>query len=826
MQFSEQWLRSYVDPPYSSDELAERLTMAGLEVESNEPVAPSFSGVVVSEVTRVVQHPNAAKLTVCEVEVGAGEILSIVCGASNVAPGIKVPCALVGATLPGGAQISATALRGVQSQGMLCSARELGLSDEHAGLLILDADAPLGADLRSYLALDDRKLTIKLTPDRADCLSVVGVAREVAALAGAPLSPAATVAVPPSIADRLPVTVEAPDLCGRFSGRVIRGVDARAPTPAWIKQRLERSAQRPISALVDISNYVMLEFGRPTHVFDLDKVTGGLTVRWGRAGEHVGLLNGQTVEADSKVGVIADNAGAEALAGIMGGARTAVSLDTRNVYVEAAFWWPDSIRGRARRYGFSTDAAHRFERGVDFATNVDHIEYITRLIVDICGGRAGPVDDQVLSLPQRKPITMRIERCRRVLGFGIDAAAIAAAFRSIGFDFEQVSEQVSEQVGGQDSQQDGGSFRVTPPTFRFDLEIEEDLIGEAARLTGYENIPEHPPRAAATMRAGSEERHTVHDVRRTLSLAGYTELVNYSFVDAQSERDFAANEDPIAVLNPIASQMSVMRSTLLSGLVGALSHNLNRKVGRVRVFEIGRTYRRDPHRQDGPLQVAGVDQPNRVAGLAYGANDDEQWATPARDVDFFDVKGEIESLLPTARFVAEAHPALHPGRSAIIEIGGQRAGIIGQLHPRLLQRYELPRPPIVFELDLAPLLVRRLPRHRELSKFQPVQRDISVTVADELPAQACVDAIRALSGADGRLSALREFRLFDVYRLVPNSSKVAEASANVLLNNEKSLAFRMVLQDTERPVSDAEADTAVEVIVEVLKQRFGARLRQ
>ncbi len=675
MQFSEQWLRSYANPPISSDELAARLTMAGLEVESVDPVAPPFSGVVVGEVTRVVPHPNADKLTVCEVEVGAGEILSIVCGAPNVAQGIKVPCALVGAMLPGGAEIGATTLRGVQSQGMLCSARELGLAEDHSGLLILDADAPLGADLRDYLALDDRKLTIKLTPDRADCLSVVGIAREVAAFSSAPLTLPTIDPVTPTITDRLPVKVEASDLCGRFSGRVIRGVNAHAQTPAWIRQRLERSGQRPISALVDISNYVLLELGRPTHVFDLDKVEGGLTVRWGRAGERVELLNGQTVEVDSGVGVIADAAGVEALAGIMGGAKTAVSLDTRNVYVEAAFWWPDAIRGRSRRYNFSTDAAHRFERGVDYATNVDHIEYITRLIVDVCGGQPGPVDDQTLALPQRKPIVMRAERCRRLLGMAINSEAIANAFRRIGFDFRE----------------DGDTFVVRPPTFRFDLEIEEDLIGEVARLIGYENIPAHPPRTAATMRAEPEERRSAHDVRRVLSLAGYTELINYSFVDAQSELDFAGNADPIAVLNPIASQMSVMRSTLLGGLVQALAYNVNRKAPRVRVFEIGRVYRRDPPQPAGPLQVGGVDQPNRVAALAYGPNDDEQWAAPARDSDFFDVKGDIEALLPSARFVAGQHPALHPGRSALVEVDGRPIGIIGQLHPRLQQQYELPK---------------------------------------------------------------------------------------------------------------------------------------
>src|SRR5512139_790237 len=428
MQFSEQWLRRYANPAIGSEELAHRLTMSGLEVEESVPVAPPFTGIVVAHVVAVAKHPNADKLTVCEVDAGTGARLSIVCGAPNVAAGIRVPCALEGAVLPGNFRIKRTTMRGVESQGMLCSARELGLSEDHSGLLILDANAPVGQDIRAALDLDDRKLTIKLTPNRADCLSVVGIAREVAAITGAGLTLPSFAAVAALTDDQLPVRVEAPDLCGRFSGRVIRGVNAHAPTPDWMKQRLERSGQRPISGLVDISNYVMLELGRPSHVFDVDKVRGGLRVRWGRAGEAVELLNGQTVTVDDSVGVIADEGGVEALAGIMGGEATAVSLDTRNIYVEAAFWWPDAIRGRARRYNFSTDAAHRFERGVDFATTVDHIEYITRLILEICGGEPGPVDDTVVALPTRAPVAMRIERCRRVLGMPIEPGAMADAF--------------------------------------------------------------------------------------------------------------------------------------------------------------------------------------------------------------------------------------------------------------------------------------------------------------------------------------------------------------------------------------------------------------
>ena len=493
MQFSEQWLRTYVNPPISSEELAHRLTMAGLEVEANEPVAPPFSKVVIGRVRTVAKHPNADKLTVCDVDAGTGTMLSVVCGAPNIAPGICVPCALVGAVLPGDFRIKATTVRGVESQGMLCSARELGLSEDHSGLMILGADAPVGRDVRDYHALEDRKLTIKLTPNRGDCLSVIGIAREVAAITGVPMALPGLEAITPTIDERLSVRIHAPDLYGRFSGRVVRGLNAAAPTPEWMKQRLERSGQRPISALVDISNYVMLEFGRPSHIFDLDKVQGNLEVRWGRNGERVELLNGQSVEVDEQVGVIADEARVEALAGVMGGAATAVSLDTRNVYIEAAFWWPGSIQGRARRYNFSTDAAHRFERGVDFATTVDHIEVITQLVLSTCATQAtrvGPIDDQILRLPERKPVRLRTDRCRKVLGVAIKDEDMAQIFRRLGLSFIH----------------SGDAFLVTPPPYRFDLEIEEDLIEEVARLWGFERIPAEAPRARARMRSPASGR--------------------------------------------------------------------------------------------------------------------------------------------------------------------------------------------------------------------------------------------------------------------------------------------------------------------------------
>jgi phenylalanyl-tRNA synthetase beta chain len=817
MQFSEQWLRSYADPEsLSSEALAHALTMAGLEIESVDPVAPPFTGVVVARVVSVAKHPNADKLTVCQVDAGTGTMLNIVCGAPNVAPGIRVPCALVGAVLPGDFRIKQAQMRGVESQGMLCSARELGLSEDHGGLLVLASDAPIGEDVRKALSLDDKTFTVKLTPNRGDCLSVMGLAREVAAITGAPLLRPQWRPVPVNSQETLPVRVIDADLCGRFSGRVVRGLNARAATPDWMKQRLERSGQRSISALVDISNYVMLELGRPTHVFDLDKVHGPLQVRWGRPGETVKLLNGETVEVGGDVGVIADDRGVEALAGVMGGDATAVSLDTSNVYLEAAFWWPAAIQGRARRFNFSTDAAHRFERGTDYATTAEHLDYLTRLIADICGTTqtlVGPIDDQIVLLPERKPLAMRIERCRRILGVPIGAEDMSAAFARLGLEHRR----------------DGDVWRVTPPSYRFDLEIEEDLIEEVARLWGFDRIPARPPMAPASMRARKETSRSLHEVRQHCAQLGYQELVNYSFVERAWEEDFGAIASAIEVVNPIASQMSVMRTTLIGTLVNALRYNLNRQAARVRVFEIGRVYLRDATVADAELTVGGVRQPLRIAGLAYGDADDEQWGEPRRGVDFYDVKGDVERLLAgrDAQFVSAAHPALHPGRCAAIEVQGRRVGWIGELHPRWQQKYELPRAAIVFEIDADAMLVADIPKPTAVARHPAVERDVAMWFAESVSVHSAIDAVRRRSRTDARLSALREIRLFDIYRpAVADSSEVAEATANVLLYKGKSLAFRVVLQDTGRTLSDAEADAAVAAIVEGLGTDLGGELRR
>jgi phenylalanyl-tRNA synthetase beta chain len=808
MQFSESWLRTMADPKITSDELSHLLTMSGLEVEEVEPVAPPFSGVVVARVVEVARHPNADRLNVCRVDAGTGTLLNIVCGAPNVRPGMKVPCALAGAVLPPGDdgkpfEIRVGQLRGVESQGMLCSARELKLSDDHGGLLELPDDAPVGQNFRDYYQLNDLRFTIKLTPNRADCLSVLGVAREVSALTGAPLREPIFQPVAVTSNEKLPVRILAPDLCGRFSGRVIRGVNARAATPDWMKRRLERSGQRPISALVDISNYVMLELGRPTHVFDLDKIHGNLEIRWGRKGESLKLLNGNTVEVDDWIGVIADDREIESLAGIMGGDATAVSLDTRNIYLEAAFWHPQAIQGRARRYNFSTDAAHRFERGVDYATTVEHIERITALIVEICGQKdiavVGPVDDHIVSLPQRSPVTVRTERAVKVIGVPLSDQQIADIFNRLKLPFNQ----------------EPGVFHVTPPSYRFDIEIEEDLIEEIARVYGFENIPALPPIAANAMRILPENTRSLFAIRRQLADLEYQEVVNFSFVEETWEKDFADNASPIRLLNPIASQMSVLRSTLMGSLVANVRYNLNRKINRVRIFEVGATYRRDAHVQDGPLSVAGYAQPKRVAALAYGDVVEEQWGQPARKVDYFDIKADLEALFAPRllRFQKVAHPALHPGRSAEVLLDGSVIGFIGELHPRWQQKYELPLAPVIFEVDAYALQQREVPVYREISKFPAVTRDIALLVKNHVRAQDLLDAFEAEKRGSDLERLVQAIVLFDEYR------------GKGCQNDEKSLAFRFTLQDTQTTLNDNNVDAIMARFIEAAHRKHGAALR-
>ena len=804
MQFPESWLRSMVNPALTTAELAHLLTMSGLEVEHCEPVAPAFSGVVVGEVRAVARHPNADRLTVCQVDAGTGSLLNIVCGAPNVAVGMKVPCALVGACLPGAspeapAVIRATVMRGVESQGMLCSARELGLTEDHSGLLALAPEAPVGRDLRDWLQLDDHVFLIKLTPNRADCLSVLGVAREVAALARSELCPPRIEPVAPANDATFPVRISAPAGCGRFTGRVIRSVDARAVTPDWMRRRLERAGQRCISALVDVTNYVMLELGRPLHVYDLAKLRGAIDVRFGRRGERLKLLNEQTVELDADVLAITDDSGPIGLAGIMGGESTKADENTRDVFLEAAFFFPDAIAGRARRYNFASDASHRFERGVDFDNNVAGIERATQLILQICGGEPGPVVDTIARLPERRPVRMRVERASRIIGVDVPTPEIADIFARLA---------LPATVAGEGA---AAAFTVTPPSYRFDIAIEEDLIEEVARVYGFERIPAEPPRAPAAMHGQPEGYRSLHALRAALASSGYQEVINFSFVEPGWEADLAGCADPIRLLNPIASQLSVMRTSLLAGLVANVRYNLNRKATRVRVFEIGRVFLRQPGAQEGPLDVAGIRQPMRVGAAAFGPAAPEQWGAPPRPVDFYDVKGDLEDLLAplTARFEPAPHPALHPGRSARIAVEGREIGWVGELHPRWQQKYELPGPVVLFEVDAAPLQRVPVPVYREVPRFPPVTRDLSVTLPEEIQVQDVLEDLMA-----HRPAAVEAIRLFDHYR-----------GAGVE-TGKKSLAFRVLLQDTQKTMTDAEVDAAVQQVRQRLQERFGGKFRQ
>jgi phenylalanyl-tRNA synthetase beta chain len=791
MQFSELWLRSFVSPALDSDALGHLLTMAGLEVEEQGGVAAVFSKVVVAQIVEAEKHPNADKLRVCKVDAGQGELLQIVCGAPNAAAGLKIPCALVGADLAGFG-IKAAKLRGVESFGMLCSAKELGTSDESSGLLVLPEDAPIGMDVREYLSLDDTLFTIKLTPNRADCLSLTGIAREVSALTASPLTLPSCEPVAASHADVRAIVLDAPEACPRYTGRIIRGVDAKAPTPEWMKQRLARSGIRSISALVDVTNYVMLELGQPLHAFDNAKLNGAIHVRLPNAGEQVLLLNGQTITPAADTLLIADETRALALAGVMGGEDSGITLDTTDLFLESAFFAPDAIAGRARAYGFSSDASYRFERGVDFALAGQAMERATRLILDICGGSAGPVQEALAAdkLPARAPIRLRAARVRRVLGIALTADCVAEMFERLNLSVAR----------------DGEDFVVTPPSYRFDLEIEEDLIEEIARLHGYDNIPSVAPRGQISMLPRREDKRDTMFVRHLVAGREYQEVINFAFVEEAWEKDFCGNLDPVRLANPIASQMSVMRSSLIGGLVANVVTNRKRQTNRVRVFEIGRCFARDPAGKP----VDGFHQPVRVAALAAGFARPEQWAEASRNVDFFDVKADLEALLfpRVAEFERAAHPALHPGRSARVLLDGRAIGFIGELHPVWVQRYELGTAPVLFEIELDALLDTVTPAYREVSRFPAVTRDLALVVDQKAAAAVLLKGLLDVAPA-----IVQRIELFDQYQ-----GKGVEP-------NRKSLAFRVVMQETQRTLEDAEVDAAMTALTRHAEQNLDAKLR-
>jgi phenylalanyl-tRNA synthetase beta chain len=794
MKFSESWLRTFVNPTLSGEEFSHLLTMAGLEVEEEETVAPPFNDVVVAQVLEVNKHPDADRLNVCRVDVGNvggdGSPKQIVCGAPNVAAGLKVPCALVGADLPGNFIIKLAKVRGIESSGMLCSAKELGIAEDASGLLVLPTDAPVGQSIRDYLDLNDRLLTLKLTPNRADCLSLTGIAREVSALTGTPARYIEIAEVPVTIDATREIMLDAPQACPRYCGRVVTGLNAKAPTPEWMTRRIERSGIRAISSLVDITNYVMLELGQPLHAFDNAKLSGAIHARMANPGEKLLLLNEQTISVDADVLMIADEQKPLAMAGIMGGEESGITLDTTDLFLESAYFSPTAIAGRARRYGFGSDASHRFERGVDFGATRQAIERATQLILEICGGQAGPLVEAAADLPQRQPVRLRVARVAKVLGVQFSAAQVAELFDRLALPFVR----------------DGEDFLVTPPSYRFDIEIEEDLIEEVARLYGYDNIPAPAPQGSLAMMPQTESARSLSRIRQVLADGGYQEVVNYAFVEEAWEADFAANAAPIRLANPIASQMCVMRSNLFGGLVANLGTNLKRKQSRVRVFETGRCFLRDA----AGAPVDGFRQPWRLGGLAYGGELPEQWGSTSRNVDFYDVKGDLEALLAphVARFEKVVHPALHPGRSAQIVLNDAVIGVIGELHPQWVQKYELPLPPVVFELDLEALKRAELPQYAEVSRFPPVVRDLAIVVDQNVALQTLLDGLSA-----HRQSLVQDIRLFDVY------------TGKGIDSGKKSLAFRIVMQDTQRTLQDAEVDAAMQHLVAYLQSAFAAQLR-
>ncbi|MER0216437.1 MAG: phenylalanine--tRNA ligase subunit beta [Nitrosomonas sp.] len=787
MKFSENWLRSFVNPPLSSTELAHALTMAGIEVESIEPVGATFDKVIVAEVLAVEKHPEADRLKVCKVKTGKAEedVLQIVCGAPNVSAGVKVPCAMIGATLPG-FTIKKSRLRGIESAGMLCSAKELGISDATDGLLLLPGDAPVGMDFRGYYELDDHVFTLKLTPNRADCLGVLGVAREVAAITSAEFSLLERKPSAEEINDTLAVQVMASGACPLYCGRIMRDINLNALTPLWLTQRLERSGLRSINPIVDITNYVLLETGQPMHAFDLAKIKGNIQVRYAGRDEKMQLLNGNQIDLDSGMLLIADEQRPLALAGIMGGLDSGVTQGTTDIFLESAFFSPDTISGKSFQLGFSSDSAYRFERGVDFAATRDVLEYATHLIQTICGGRAGPVTEIKHELPQRSLVHVRVERVKRVLGIDIGKQQVIDYFNRLRFEF-----LVNEDA-----------FNVTPPSYRFDLAIEEDFIEELARIYGYDQIPVHFPYGGMAMLPASETKYSTIDIKRSLIARDYQEVINYAFVDADWELDLVNNSKPIALQNPIASQMSVMRSSLIGGLISNLQFNLNRKQARVRLFEIGCCFIRDDE--------SDCKQVEKLAGLSYGDIVPEQWGITARGVDFYDVKADIEALCQgkALYFRKFAHPALHPGKSAQILADDQPIGWLGELHPRWQKKYGLQRNTILFEMESGSLMSKSLPAVKEISKFPPVRRDIAIMVDNDVTVHSLLDAINT-----GKSAIVSDFSLFDIYR------------GKGMDDSKKSLAFRVLLQDTEKTLTDEEADSAVASIVEILKNKFSATLR-
>jgi phenylalanyl-tRNA synthetase beta chain len=784
-----EWLREWTAVD-AADALAATLTSVGLEVESVTPAAPPFVNVVVATVASLEQHPNAEKLKVCQVDDGQGRH-TVVCGAPNVAVGLKVPFARLGAELPGGQRIAAAELRGIASAGMLCSARELGLSDDAAGLLVLEPDAPLGVDVREYLRLDDAVLEINVTPNRGDCFSVLGIAREAAARSGAAVRRAEPPAVPAAHGDAFDVELNAGARCPRFAARIVHNIAPNRRSPLWLRERLRRAGLRAIHPIVDVTNSVMLELGQPLHAYDLAKVEGRLEARLANGGELLVLLDSTRIELADDVLVIADARGAVALAGIMGGESTAVDAATTDIVLESAYFAPQAVAGRARRYGLHTDASLRFERGVDPTGQVRAIERATELLAEICGGDAGPltVVERAADLPKRSAIALRGARLRALLGSDIADAAIERTLRSLDMDV----------AGG------GGEWRVTPPAFRFDVAIEEDLVEEVGRIVGYDDIPPTPGITPDCLGAAAESRVAPVRLADLLVARGYSEVITYSFVDAKIAADVVGSADAVALANPIASDMAVLRPSLWPGLIAAAAENLSHQRPRLKLFEIGRQFAADG---------TAVRETPVVAGLVLGARRPEHWEGQGAAADFFDVKGDVETLLATTgrqdaiAFEAAEHPALSPGQTARLRMGEQTIGWIGALHPRLQQAHlDKKRGAIVFSL-LVEAFTAEIPAFRAYSRFPSIRRDLALVVDEDTSAAAIVDAARAAAG-----ERLQNVVLFDVYR------------GEGVDSSRKSIGLGLILQDISRTLTDADADETVAAVALRLERELGAKIR-
>ena len=789
MRVNLEWLRDWVELG-DAESVAADLTTSGLEVEAVEPLAPVDRNVVVAEVLSVERHPNADRLSVCTVDDGAGRH-QVVCGAPNVAPGIKAPFARVGSKLPGGKTIGAAELRGVKSSGMLCSGKELELVDDGGGLLLFDAAARKGARVADYLKLDDAVLEVNVTANRGDCFSVIGIARELAARRNKGLRRVAAGAVRPAIKDTLPIKLAARSACPRFAGRVLRGLSRDARTPLWMRERLRRAGVRPLQPIVDVTNYVMLELGQPMHAYDLAKLDGRVEARLARAGEKLTLLDGREVALAEDMLVIADARGAVGLAGVMGGQATAVSEATDSIFLESAFFAPAAIAGRPRRLGLHTDASLRFERGVDPAGQARAIERATELLLAICGGRAGPVSDvkHGAGLPKRAPVTLRRERLRAVLGIDVPAKRVAKIF-------ERLEMKAKSATAG---------WRVTPPPFRFDIAIEEDLIEEVGRMFGYDAIPATPGEAVERLGVASEKTVEIDGIADLLAARGYAEAITYTFIDPALDALVKPGSAPVDLANPIASDMGVLRQSLWPGLINAARLNVTHQRQRIRLFEIGPQF---------ALAEQGVVQTTVVAGLALGTRAAEHWDGPGPEVDYFDAKGDVEAVLRLTgapaefRFEAATHPALSPGRTARIMRGERIAGWLGALHPELAKRIDKKRVGVVFALQLEGLAPAVVPSFAGYSKFPSIRRDLAIVVAEDVSAEALTKAARAAAG-----EILQQVLVFDVYR------------GEGVDSMRKSIGLGLILQDASRTLTDEDADQKMRSVIDKLEREFGATIR-